>query len=141
MDRNASLNTVLDLALARTVVIRDMERRLASHGIGLSDLALLLDLYESPDYQAQRVDLAERLGVTASGIARQLLPLERIGLVTRLSDPNDARRAHVVLTDAGVRTVEEVVPGADEAAATALSKRWDKKEQKALAALLTVARL
>src|SRR5687768_13984655 len=116
MDNGMALRTVLDLALARTTVVRDMERRLSSHGIGLSDLALLMELYESRDYQAQRSELADRLGVTTSGIARQVLPLERIGLVARSSDAADARRAHVVLTEAGARTVEEVVPDADESA-------------------------
>src|SRR4051812_12435491 len=129
MKKTEALNIVLDLALARTLVVRDMERRLNSHGIGLSDLALLLELYASPEYQAQRLDLAERLGVTTSGIARQLLPLERIGLVTRVSDAADARRAHVVLTESGVRTVEEVVPDAEESASVALAKHWQKKEQ------------
>jgi DNA-binding MarR family transcriptional regulator len=135
-----ALGIVLDLALARTVVIRDMERGLASHGINLSDLALLLELYEAPDFQAQRMDLADRLGVTPSGIARQLLPLERIGMVSRISDPKDARKAHVVLTDAGLRTVEELLPDAQDAASTALTKRWDRKEQKTLATLLAVVR-
>src|SRR5687767_13354724 len=97
------LNTVLDLALARTLVVRDLERRISNHGINLSDLALLIELYESPGRQNQRLELADRLGVTASGIARQLAPLERIGLVDRVSDANDARRAHVVLTESGVR--------------------------------------
>lgn len=136
MENRESLNAVLNLALARTVVVRDMERRLSSHGIGLSDLALLIELYESPERQAQRLDLAERLGVTTSGIARQLLPLERIGLVTRVSDAVDARRAHVVLTEAGARTVEEVVPDAEEAANIALNKRWNGKDLKGLTSLL-----
>lgn len=140
MSTTHALNTVLDLALARTVVVRDMERRLSSHGISLSDLALLMELHKSPDYQAQRLDLAERLGVTPSGIARQLLPLERIGLVTRVSDAADARRAHVVLTEGGLRTVEEVIPDAEEAASASLSKRWNSKDQKSLAQLLAGAR-
>ena len=138
--KSSALQIVLDLALARTIVVRDMERRLNSHGIGLSDLALLKELQGSPNYQAQRSELAERLGVTQSGIARQLLPLERIGLVSRIGDAADARKAHVLLTEAGERTVHEVSEDAEDSAATALSKQWTATDQKTLSALVAKVR-
>ena len=41
---NTSLTTVLDLVRARTVVARQVDHSLGSfHGLGLNDLALLLD--------------------------------------------------------------------------------------------------
>ena len=46
-------------------------------------------------------DLAERLALTASGVTRTLLPLEKIGLVTRQPDPRDARVGYAVVTSAG----------------------------------------
>jgi DNA-binding MarR family transcriptional regulator len=49
----------------------------------------------------RRVDLAERLGVTASGVTRSLLPLEKLGLVERQPDPRDARVGYALITDAG----------------------------------------
>ncbi len=67
------LATVLDLALARTLVLRHVDTPLGHHhGVSLSDLALLLELRDSADGRLRRSDLAERLGVTASGIARQV---------------------------------------------------------------------
>lgn len=49
----------------------------------------------------RRVDLAERLGLTASGVTRTLLPLEKLGLVARQPDPRDARVGYASITLAG----------------------------------------
>jgi DNA-binding MarR family transcriptional regulator len=120
-----ALSTVLNLLYARTVLVRDVDAPLGSfHGLGLNDLALLLELNEAPNGTMRRVDLAGRLGITTSGVARQLGPLERIGLVDRESSPGDARLALVVLTESGRRVVGEALPTAEEAAERALSRLW-----------------
>ena len=50
------LSTVLDLARARTVVLRDVDAAIGvHHGIGLSDLALLLELKAAPQHRMRRV--------------------------------------------------------------------------------------
>lgn len=49
----------------------------------------------------RRIDLAERLGLTASGVTRTLIPLEKLGLVERQPDPRDARVGYALLTHAG----------------------------------------
>lgn len=132
-----NLQIVLDLTRARTVVLRDVDHPLGSHhGLGLNDLAVLLELASEPDHTLRRVELARRLAVTTSGIARQLAPLERIGLVTRQSNPGDARLALVVLTPRGAEVAEEAARTADEAAALALGRLWTVQEKEALAPLL-----
>src|SRR4051812_20812622 len=126
----APLSTVLQLAYARTVIVRDVDASLAGHhGLGLNDLALLLELDGAPDGRLRRLDLADRLGITPSGVARQLAPLERRGLVGRESHPHDARLAIVVLTEAGKRVVGDVLPTATEAAARVLGRIWNEEEQ------------
>ena len=136
-----ALSTVLQLAYARTVVIRDVDMSLEGHhGLGLNDLALLLELDSAPSGRLRRLDLADRLGITPSGVARQLAPLERRGLVGRESHPDDARLAIVVLTDAGARIVADVLPTADEAATRVLGKLWNDDEQRRASALLQRAR-
>lgn len=135
------LSTVLQLAYARTVVVRDVDASLAGHhGLGLNDLALLLELDSAPEGRLRRLDLAERLGITPSGVARQLAPLERRGLVGRESHPHDARLAIVVLTEAGKRIVGDVLPTALEAATRVLGRLWSDEEQERIAALLQRAR-
>ena len=134
---NAALNTVLDLALARSVVVREVDADLGTfHGVSLSDLALLLELRDAPERKLRRVDLAARLGVTTSGVARQLAPLERIGLVGRESHARDARLALVVLTETGARIADEAERTAGDVAERTLSERWSAPDQDRLKKLL-----
>jgi DNA-binding MarR family transcriptional regulator len=137
---STNLELVLDLSRARTLVLRDVDHPLGSHhGLGLNDLAVLLELKRAPGQKLRRVELAHRLAVTTSGIARQLAPLERIGLVTRESNPTDARLALVVLTPRGAEVADEAGATAEEAAGTALRKLWSREETVALGALLARA--
>jgi DNA-binding MarR family transcriptional regulator len=136
------LSTVLDLALARTLLLRHVDVPLGHHhGLSLSDLALLLELRAAPDGKLRRAELADRLGVTPSGIARQVAPLERIGVVGRESNPRDARLALVVLTDTGRRIADEAAGTAEQAATSGLAKIWpDPADRAKLAELLTAVR-
>src|SRR6476646_10784404 len=135
-----SLDTLFDLALARTLITRDVDHPLSQHGISLADLAILRELRSAPDGKLRRSELAQRLGVTPSGVARQLGPLERIGLVDRESHDRDARLALVVLTDAGTRVADEALETAEYAAERALAARWSDAERDRLAKLLAAVR-
>jgi DNA-binding MarR family transcriptional regulator len=140
-ENTTALSTVLELAYARTVVVRDVDASLEGHhGLGLNDLALLLELNAAPNGRLRRLDLADRLGITPSGVARQLAPLERRGLVGREPHPDDARLAIVVLTDAGTRVVGEMLPTAEEAATRVLGKLWKADEHQHAASSLQRAR-
>lgn len=137
---NTSLDILFDLALARTLIARDVDHPLSQHGISLADLAILRELRTAPGGKLRRSELAQRLGVTPSGVARQLGPLERIGLVDRESHDRDARLALVVLTDAGTRVVDEALETAEHAAQRAFAARWSESEQDRLAKLLAAVR-
>jgi DNA-binding MarR family transcriptional regulator len=132
-----ALDTILSLSRARAHVVRELDAELgAFHGLSLNDLALLLELRDAPDHKLRRVDLANRLGVTPSGVARQLAPLERIGLVGREPHARDARLALVVLTDAGIRLADDALPSAEEIAERVLAERWSDSDQAKLGRLL-----
>lgn len=135
-----ALETVTLLARVRALLVRDVDRAASGHGISFSDLTLLREVAGTPDGRIRRVDLAERLGVTTSAIARQLGPLERIGVVDRESNPKDARLANVVLTDAGRRVADEASAYVDARAAALLDRIWSPREQAQLDALLSKAR-
>jgi len=140
METTTALRTVLGLSLARTIVVRDVDRPLAAHGLGLSDLALLLELLEASGGRLQRAELAHALGVTPSGIARQLAPLEKLGIVARESSPRDARLALVTLTPAGRELAENAARTAGDAATRVLAGLWSTSEQERLAALVAKVR-
>ena len=132
-----NLDLVLDLARARTLVLRDVDQPLGGHhGLGLNDLAVLLELKSAPAQTLRRVELARRLAVTTSGIARQLAPLERIGLVTRESNPSDARLALVVLTPAAPRSPRRRARPRRRPPASRLAGSGRAEERDALAPLL-----
>jgi DNA-binding MarR family transcriptional regulator len=135
-----SLDTLFDLSLARTQLARDVDHPLSAHGISLADLAILRELRLEPTRKLRRSELAQRLGVTPSGIARQVAPLERIGLVARESHDRDARLALVVLTDTGTQIVDDALVTAEAAADRALAARWSDSERERLSKLLSRAR-
>jgi DNA-binding MarR family transcriptional regulator len=131
-----ALDTLFDLSLARTQLARDVDHPLSAHGISLADLAILRELRREPSRKLRRSELAQRLGVTPSGIARQVAPLERIGLVDRESHDRDARLALVVLTNTGAQIVDEALLTAEAAADRALAARWSDTERERLSKLL-----
>jgi DNA-binding MarR family transcriptional regulator len=117
------LNTCLELIHAETVLSRRFDHSLGSHhGIGIHDYVMLQAIATAPAGRIRRIDLANELAMTASGVTRALHPLERMGLVDRESDPRDARAAYAVLTSAGERVFVESTVTAGEVAGSALSE-------------------
>lgn len=92
----------LRLARAHATLIGRFDRVLGNHhGISFGDFQLLRHLSAAPGGRLRRVDLAEQIGMSASGVTRTLLPLEKIGLVTRQPDPRDARVGYASITATG----------------------------------------
>ena len=87
---------------AQATVRRHMDARLLSeHGLTLSDYEVLLRLGHAERSMLRRVDLAEQVSLSQSGITRLLRGLEDAGYVERATCPTDARVVYAVLTDAG----------------------------------------
>jgi DNA-binding MarR family transcriptional regulator len=74
----------------------------ADHGLTLSDYEVLLRLARAPDRRLRRVDLAEQVLLTPSGITRLLAGLERNGFVERVACESDARVSYAQLTADGL---------------------------------------
>jgi DNA-binding MarR family transcriptional regulator len=73
----------------------------AAHGLTLNDYEVLLRLAHAPDRRLRRVDLAERVLLTASGITRLLEGLERSGFVRKARCTEDGRVVYAQLTQKG----------------------------------------
>ena len=80
----------------------------------MKSLKLMHYLNRAPGGRLRRVDLAERQGLTASGVTRTLLPLEKIGLVERQHDPRDARVAYAAITATGRELLNNAVVVAEQ---------------------------
>lgn len=72
------------------------------HGLTLSDYEVLLRLARAPDRRLRRVDLAEQVLLTPSGITRLLAGLEQQGFVERVACESDARVSYAQLTPDGL---------------------------------------
>lgn len=69
----------------------------------------------------RRVDLADKVGLTASGITRLLAPMEKVGLIKREANERDARVSFVVLAPGGKRKLAESLENAEALAKDLLS--------------------
>ena len=74
---------------------------LEGHDLTLSDYEVLLRLSQAEGHEMRRIDLAESVLLTASGITRLLDGLERAGFVEKGACASDARVSYARLTDAG----------------------------------------
>lgn len=108
----------------------------ASHGLTINDYETLLLLARAEDGRLRRVDLAEGLLLTPSGVTRLLNGLEAVGLVGKAECPGDARVTYAVLTEAGREKLEDASPGHLTAIRTLFEERFSPAELDVLAGLL-----
>ncbi|MFF3364245.1 MarR family winged helix-turn-helix transcriptional regulator [Streptomyces misionensis] len=134
-----TLDAALRLMRAQAALARRFDAQLGGlHGVSLADFTLLLRLSQAPGGRMRRVDLAEALGLTASGVTRALAPLERIGLVTREPDARDARVAYASLTGTGREQLSRMRATAEETADELFAApAWDERDVPLLAGLLS----
>jgi DNA-binding MarR family transcriptional regulator len=87
---------------AHASVVRGLDRELvADHGLTINDYEVLLRLSRAPDRMMRRVDLAQQVLLTPSGITRLLDGLQRSGYVEKAACDSDARVVYAKLTDTG----------------------------------------
>lgn len=71
------------------------------HGLTVNEYEALLLLARAQDNHMRRVDLADSLQLTPSGVTRLLDGLRERGFVDKAACPGDARVTYAVLADAG----------------------------------------
>ena len=129
-DKSATMNRMHAAArLARTT----LAARLATHGFyaGQDQIMLALD---REDGQTPGT-LADRLGVRPPTITKTINRLQAQGFLEKRASEEDARQAHISLTETGreaIRAIEKSVKKTEKQALKGL----DKKEQKQLHKLL-----
>lgn len=106
----------LKLSRVHAILARSFDRHLGV-GIGFTDFVILYHLSQAPEEKMRRIDLADAVALTPSGITRLLLPMEKIGLVKRESSATDARVSYVKLAPGGKRLLEESLEKAEQISA------------------------
>jgi DNA-binding MarR family transcriptional regulator len=103
-----ALDAWVGLLRAHAALTRELNADLVNqHGLTINDYEVLLHLARAEGRRLRRVDLAERLILTASGITRLLDGLERAGYVEKGRCESDARVTYAVLTKAGLDKLRE----------------------------------
>jgi DNA-binding MarR family transcriptional regulator len=106
------------------------------HGLNVTGYEALLLLSRAEDGLLRRVDLAEGLGLSPSGVTRLLDGLERQGLVDKATCESDARVTYAVLTEAGRCRLDESSRSHIASIEALFAERYDDEELVALAELL-----
>jgi DNA-binding MarR family transcriptional regulator len=101
----------ISLAKLSAVLTRKFDGSLM--GLGFSEFIILYHLAGEKGESMRRVDLAEKLGLTASGVTRLLAPMEKVGYIKRDTNPFDARESLVKLATGGKRKMQEVLERAE----------------------------
>jgi DNA-binding MarR family transcriptional regulator len=102
-----SVDAFARLLRAHAALTRELNARLlADHGLSITDYQCLLALAHADEGAMRRVDLAEQLMLTPSGVTRLLDGLERDGWVSKGNCASDARVTYAVLTDEGRERLE-----------------------------------
>jgi DNA-binding MarR family transcriptional regulator len=118
-------------------VTRELSSQLqADHGLTINDYECLLLLSHAEQGAMRRVDLAEELVLTPSGVTRLLDGLQEAGYVCKAACPTDARVSYAVLTDAGRRKLEEASDSHLAAVAELFGRRFSDEEVATLGELL-----
>jgi len=108
----------------------------ADHGLTLNDYEVLLHLSRAPDRRLRRVDLVDRVLLTASGITRLLDGLQSAGFVNKAACASDARVTYAVLTDAGLAKLREAARSHLAGVRGKFAERYSEPELARLAVLL-----
>lgn len=110
----------------------------AIHGIGLTEYMVLLNLMKAPNQSLRRIDIADALARTASGITRMLMPMEKIGLITKEINERDARVSLVKITPAGEELFNNASATLDTRSEALLKNLESKDTDKLLDLLLKI---
>jgi DNA-binding MarR family transcriptional regulator len=93
---------------AHAAITRELSAQLQrGHGLTLNDYEVLVHLARAEGGRMRRVDLADSVILTASGITRLLDGLERSGFVCKETCASDRRVSYAKLTPAGAAKLRE----------------------------------
>jgi DNA-binding MarR family transcriptional regulator len=135
--RVAGMDAWVGLLRAHAAVTRRFNRELiSSHGLTINDFEVLMHLDHADNGVLRRVDLADRVLLTASGITRLLDGLEKAGLVCKASCPADGRVTYAEITAAGRAILADARSSHLASVSALFSERYSDRELAELTELL-----
>ncbi|MEH6550048.1 MAG: MarR family transcriptional regulator [Pseudomonadales bacterium] len=100
-------NFVIQNSLLASRLAKKIDGQLSIHGISFTEFMIMRYLNSSVLKTMRRIEIAESVGISASGVTRLIAPMEKIGIVEKESNPRDARQSLVKLSKTGQRLFED----------------------------------
>ena len=130
MSINQNVAFIIKLFKLHSRLLKRVDSQLSVHGISFTEFMVLYHLNYSPNSIMRRIELAESIGLSASGVTRLLLPMEKIGLVNKEANPRDARVSLVKLTKAGKNLFSNCENSLNQGAETIIGSLSEKQRDK-----------
>jgi DNA-binding MarR family transcriptional regulator len=130
--RSLQSEFVLQNSRLWTKLSKRVDGAFSVHGISFTEFMVMHYLAESALKTMRRIELAENVGISASGVTRMLAPMEKIGLVEKEINPRDARQSLVKLSKAGARLYADAVVSFEHCSKDLLQGVSDKQLAKLL---------
>lgn len=125
------------LMRAQATTKRELAAQLQEqHDLSMSAYEALYVLSRADGRRLKRVDLADRLVLTPSGVTRLLEGLEAAGLIEKVACETDLRVSYAQLTDDGLEKLAQASCGHTGSIRTLFEERFDAAEIEQLAVLL-----
>ena len=102
-------NLIISIAKLHSQLLKRVDQQLSVHGISFTEFLVMHHLYDAPNKTMRRIDLAECIGFSASGVTRLVNPMEKNHLVRKEINARDARVSLVRLSTIGRATVSKTV--------------------------------
>lgn len=106
---NSPLALLMQSTSLWSQLIKRADSQLSVHGISFTEFSILHCLSQTPLQQLSRIELANRVGLSASGVTRLLAPLEKIHLVEKAQIARDARVSLVKLSPVGEQIYQDAL--------------------------------
>lgn len=123
-----------------SVMLRELERHFARHGLSQARFLALIVLEREPEKQQMPVEIARKMGISKKNTTRLLALMEQDGLITIKAHATDKRASIVMATRKGKKLLADVIPGYSLLFKRAMSN-LDKQSKELLIQLLDKVQL
>ncbi len=117
-------------SLVASKLSKRLDNQLSVHGISFTEYMIMHHLDGSPLKTMRRIELAEHVGISASGVTRLIAPMEKIKIVEKEANPRDARQSLVKLSATGQRLYKEASVSFEHCAMSLLENLSENQQEK-----------
>ncbi len=126
---------LLEQSFISTLLSKKMDSLLSLHGLSFTEFVIMHKLNTTKGGSLSRINLAESVGLTASGVTRLLAPMEKNNIIEKTINPRDARQSLVTLTSTGEELTKYALVSAEEGCKSIFSLLSEEELNQLLALL------